>query len=79
MSYIKYFKISGYGSSYSWGKGQLATPWIALSRDPELEYNGKIKSESTSAYEVNSEGAGLASAYFKTGMVWESSFDVCEK
>lgn len=32
-------------------------------------YNGKIKSESTSAYEVNSEGAGLASAYFKTGMV----------
>lgn len=79
MSHIKHFKISGYGSSYSWEKGQLATPWIALSRDPKFEYNGKIKSESTSAYEENSAGAGLTSAYFKTGVHWENSFDVCKK
>lgn len=41
---------------------------MELSTDSEVEYDGKIKTESMSAYEENSEGAGLASAYFKTGV-----------
>lgn len=51
---------------------------MELSRDSEVEYDGKIKTESMSAYEENSKGAGLASAYFKTGVHWENNFDVCE-